>query len=777
MGSSGNYQIANSLRLRSSASAYLSRTFVAGNRKTWTWSGWVKRGIISSGDPTLFSVWTANSNLGYLEFRFSSAGDIYFAGWSVGFRQTTQVFRDPSAWSHIVLTVDTTQAVANDRVKLYVNGSQVTAFVALNNPALNDDLAVNQAAVHNLGREITTAGRYLDGYLSEVNFIDGQALTPASFGETDIATGSWVAKKYTGTYGTNGFYLPFSDATNLTTLASDKSGNANNWTATNVSLTAGATYDWMVDTPTNNYCTWNPLFPASLSTGTYTVSDANLKVADAATSNGGVQGTVSMDSGKWYWEVLCQSSGGSFGLLGIEQARPASGYPGGAAGVGYVYQTDGQKGNGAVFSAYGASYTTNDVVGVAFDAGSGQLTFYKNGVTQGLAYTAAAGTYFPAVGDAQNSTQYQWAGNFGQRPFTYTPPTGFKALCTGNLPAPAIANPKKHFDVVTNTGSGTTRTDVVAFQPDLVWTKTRNTATNGFNIVQDSVRGAGNRLITDQTLAEGFDSTYGSFTSTGFQFGANVNVNTNANTYVDWLWKANGAAVSNTNGSITSQVSANTTAGFSIVTYTGTGVNATVGHGLGVRPRMIIVKERSPGGDAWYVFHQSVDAASPEQYFLELNSTAARAAASSIWNNSATTSTVFHLGISSGVNENTRTYVAYCFAEVPGFSKIGSYTGNGSADGPFVWTGFRVRWVMVKRTDVAGYGWGMYDTARGTFNVIDANLYANSSSAESIGAANNFDLLSNGFKPRTTDLFFNASGGTYIFLAFAEAPFQTANAR
>jgi hypothetical protein len=279
--------------------------------------------------------------------------------------------------------------------------------------------------------------------------------------------------------------------------------------------------------------------------------------------------------------------------------------------------------------------------------------------------------------------------------------------------------------------------------------------------------------VSNSTAAEATDANgLTAFGSTGFTLGTDANYNGSGRTYVGWQWKANGAAVTNTAGSITSQVSANTAAGFSVVTYTGTGSNATVGHGLGVAPSMIIARGRSAGiaGFNWRVYHGSLAATA----YLEINTTSAQQTDATVWNSTAPTSSVFSLGSSGNVNGSTQTYVAYCFAAVPGYSAFGSYTGNGSTDGPFVYLGFRPRFIMFKRTDSANV-WSILDSTRDTYNVTNLSLQPNNAIAEETGK--NIDYLSNGFKQRQTDGGWNASGGTYIYAAFAENPFKYANAR
>jgi len=329
------------------------------------------------------------------------------------------------------------------------------------------------------------------------------------------------------------------------------------------------------------------------------------------------------------------------------------------------------------------------------------------------------------------------------------------------------------------TGNATARTiantvNGISFQPDLVWLKMRSSGSYLNHHLVDSVRGDGNVLYSNLTNAEdNLGSTVIYTTSTGFGLSAGVGVNENSQSLVGWQWNAGGSTVTNTDGTISAQVRANPTAGFSVVTYTGNGTSgATIGHGLGVAPSMIIVKQRS-GVSNWPVYHKNMSA-TPTTGTVWLNVTNAFQAPA-MWS-SAPTSSVFSITTDPDVNNNTSTYVAYCFAAIAGYSAFGSYTGNGSANGPFVFLGFRPRFVMTKRTDATG-GWVMLDSARDSYNVSGNILQAESSAAElAVASYPTLDILSNGFKMRSSTIQ-NASGGTYIYAAFAENPFKYANAR
>jgi hypothetical protein len=432
------YRTQRSLRFRASASAHLGRTFSAGNRKTWTLSTWIKRGTLGSAQ-VLFDTGVFNTtDSTYANIGFTSADTFNFGAYNVAWRTTTQVFRDPSAWYHIVLAFDTTQAIASNRVNLYVNGTKVTAFSTSNDPTLNTDYAINQAAAHYFGYPASIFN-YFDGYLAEVNFIDGQALTPDFFGEVDVIAGTWIPKAYTGTYGTNGFYLPFTNTTSTTTLVSDSSGNGNNWTPNNISLTAGVNYDSMTDVPTltsataSNFPVLNRILPAA---GLPDIRDANLflRCADASNFTAIPATMLFPQTGKWYAEFTAIYVDGTtsildVGLLDSTDFPTPSGVIG-ASAKSYGYRNTGSKINNSSATSYGASYIIGDVIAIAFDATAGTLTFYKNNVSQGVAFTGLTAQYFFAVGGYNFA---QWQCNFGQRPFTYTPPTGFVALNTFNL--------------------------------------------------------------------------------------------------------------------------------------------------------------------------------------------------------------------------------------------------------------------------------------------------------------------------------------------------------
>jgi hypothetical protein len=792
--SAGGYDVNNSLRFRSSASAYLSRTPAStGDRQKWTFSAWVKRGA-SGVRQGIFVANPSGAVYWGLEFETGNNLNIYDsnAGGTTALT-TTALYRDFGAWYHVVVAVDTTQSTASNRVKLYINGTQVTAFSVANYPSQNSNTQINTGSLaHYIGNwNPSVANLPLDGYMAEVNFIDGSQKAASDFGETDATTGVWKPKAYSGTYGTNGFYLKFSDIATTSGsnagLGKDFSGNTNYWTTNNISVTSGTTYDAMTDSPTNtsatvaNYAVINPLAGSTIGT----IDNANLRLYYNGANWSRQISTIGMTTGKWYAEFTISQIGDNSWQAGVTSfvpTRSSVNQNGESSGSGFLNAYQSAQSGAIIWNnttRYNLSvvYSAGDVIGVAFDADTGIVKYYRNGSQVGNSggYTIdniGSPWYFQMFSKATDGTGSYGIvdANFGQRPFSYTPPTGYVALNTYNLPTPTILQGNKYMDATTYTATGTSQsiTNAGGFKPDLVWTKSRSTTSD--NLLTDAVRGVTKVLYSNLTDAEVTTSTYlTSFNSNGYSVGTGNYPNNT--TMVGWQWQAGqGSTSSNTQGSITSTVSVNATAGFSIVTYTGSGSNATVGHGLGVAPSFTAVKCRNDGTIGWVNYHASLG----NTKFLNLNSTNAAGTGSTVWNNTSPTSTTIALGTDSAVNGSTKTYVIYAWAEIAGFSKFTSYVGNGSADGPFIYTGFRPKFVIVKRTDSA-QDWFMWDSARTGYNMANYLLFSNLSQAEYSGTESSVDFLSNGFKIRVGSVAAgsNASGGTYIVMAFAENPFSS----
>ena len=905
------YEVERSLRFNDNDTAYLSRNFQSGgNRKKWTFSAWIKRSNLggAAGEMRIFGGSTNASHI-FITSSDSLTWDVAAPGSSASANlTTTQKFRDVSAWFHLVCAFDTDNSTANNRMRIYINGTEVTSFGTRTNPssgyaanAINADaFADGDRSLHTIGYRTSvqgSAGMEFDGYMAEINFIDGQQYDPSYFGETNAATGQWNPKKYVGGYGTTGFYLNFSDnsGTTATTLGKDTSGNGNNFTPNNFSVSAGAGNDSVEDTPTNNFSTFNPLFAYSTNFATFSNGnlDHSLAVSQIAASSFLIPKT-----GKWYAEFVL-TAGALLSYLGVRNpALIESNYSNGISMM--QFTDDGSSLSAAaqvrVDNSYvetlSSSYADNDILGIKVDRDAGTIQFTKNGsnISTAINLSGASDTSdLVFVLARSQSGSYSFAGsvNFGQRPFSYLP-TDYKSLSSQNLPDLTIKLPNKHFDTLLYSGNGSDNRDITGlnFAPDWVWLKRRDGDMG--NNLGDTVRGANKILFSNSTNAEMTSETdrIKAFNSDGFRLGTDSAVNFNGYTYVAWNWNAgdtdgktyavtvvsdsgnkyrfdgfgtsavtldlaeggtyifdqsdssnaghplrfsttsNGThgggseyttgvttagtpgssgaytqiviaasaptlyyyctnhsgmggqantnstlGSSNFDGSVQSTAKVNATAGFSIVTLNGTGSVLTFGHGLGVKPDAVILKARNIANN-WLVFHQGYGAT--KTTFLDTNSSTSDNA--QWYNDTEPTSSVFTLGTWSGMNTSTpSTIVAYCFNSVEGYSKFGSYTGNGSSDGTFVFTGFRPAWVMIKNTSGTGL-WIIADATINSSNVVSTYLQAQGSNGEYTGYSW-IDLLSNGFKARNTGSSFNTNGSTMIYLAFSESPFKNARAR
>ena len=784
------YLLEQSLLFNPADSAYLNRTpSSTGDTRTWTFSAWVKfasgtnynmlMGHRRDGGGASTQTQVVRSSSGALMFFNSLSGSID-ANLS-----TEALFRDTSAWYHIVYIVDTTEATDTNRVKIIVNGTQQTIAAGADWPALNATTRFNEASrfmyVGALNDAADNPYLFHGGLMAEVHFVDGTAVAANNFGEEDD-DGFWNPIEYTGSYGTNGFQLKFADTS---AFGDDTSGNTNDYTSNN--FTAA---DQLEDTPTDssgdgigNFSALNPNFKQ----GTAALSEGNLKIASSS-GFGGFAGTVGMDSGKYYWEQSHVGTvAGNFNMGVCRAGVGTSTSITGNAFVAVYEAANNFRANGSNSGNFTPSVTTDCIIGWAYDADARKLWMAVDNTFVNL---ASAGTGNPAtganptatisgtdsvfpIGQIYNASGSKYAEyNFGQKPFDYTPPTGFVALATQEFPTPTIADGSLHMNTVIYTGNGTAigsggnAITGVGFQPDFVWIKNRD-ATDAHRAF-DSVRGATKYWEPDTNIVQVTNTeTLTSFNSDGFTVGNEAGVNTSSEDYVAWCWKAGGSASSNTDGSITTSLSVNAEAGFSIATYSGNSTaGATLGHGLGAVPEWAIFKNMSAGGnnEEGEVYHVSVGNANA----MELPNNNAEQA--SQWNNTTPTSSVFTVGGGARVNQDTM--VAYFWTPIEGFSRFGSYTGNGSADGPFVYTGFRPSFVMTKRTNSSG-DWRMQDTTRVPYNPFTGYLRASTNEAELSGGA--FDFLSNGFKIRNNDGEINASGGAFIYMAFAEHPFQGAD--
>ena len=793
-----------SLRFDDGSASELSRTFVTPtNQNRWTLNVWVKLTTLGArrviiGMPYLDS---EECFLGFdsndqLEWQHYSSGGVT----EINDLTTTAVFRDTSSWYNIHAIFDSAGS-GDDRQQLWVNGVKITSYGTESRSS--NSSVWNKAKLHYFGNRNDISSNYFDGYMSEINFVDGLALDPSYFGE--FKNQIWIAKNpVVSSYGNNGFRLQFKQTgtgtASSSTIGADTSGNNNHFTSSGIV----ASDCNMPDSPENNFSTMNSIVKGY--NNNMTMQEGNLALVP---TNVGVSYTVAlgnflMSSGKWYFESAC-SNWNNYCMIGIARETvniSSSGTAYGQTGV-IAYGTQGEVYNES--SSSSGSYTDfldQEVIGVAVDLDSSPRTvkFYNDNTLQA---TFNLSSNFDGLGvvplvsigpsltvkmnfgadssfsgtKTSGSNEAQDANGIGD--FYYAPPSGHLALCSANLPEPTIGpnsdtQSSDHFNTVLYTGTGSNRSVTgVGFQPDWLWIKSRSATGN--HSLMDSSRSSGTvRLQSDQNAAED-QYGVGSLDADGFTLEGGVH-NGSSVTNVAWNWKANGGTTSsNTDGSITSTVQANTTAGFSIVTYTGTGAsNATIGHGLGAVPKQIWVKNRDASYN-WKVYHAE-NTSAPETDYLVLDTTDATVDSNTHWNDTVPTSTVFSIGSSNALIRSGDNFVAYCFAEIEGYSKFGKYIGNGSTDGTFVYTGFRPAFVIYKRTNSTG-NWGMLDSTRSTFNVTDDWMASNLSNSETAESNRDADFLSNGFKLDGTNNDTNASGSTYIYMAFAENPFKYANAR
>ena len=761
------------------AVSYLSRTFaIAGNnQQVWTYSVWFKRGILGAINPLVGSYNGAGSATQiYLTpsdtIRIYNTGNIDL--------QTTQVFRDPASWYHLVVAVDCTQATATNRVKVYVNGAQITSFGTSTYPPQNSTTVFDGKNEHTIGT-IRNDGSgallaYFDGAMTEIYFIDGRAVAPTTFGMFDT-NNVWCPIDYSGgLYGTNGFYLPFTDKSGLNTLGLDKSGNGNNWL-----LNGATTNNQSTDVPSNtsatsaNFCTFNPLLGA-ISNVAY--SDGNLRATMTGVGDRFNIGTIAARNGKYYWEITVDGfvASNDVGIGIIKQQQGLNSPWVGAGGTNTIFYNTNSGWNiyGVTSNVPAGTIALGDVLGVAMDMVTNVLTIYKNGVVfQALSGQIDLTTPHTLFVDTYSSGSSAVL-NCGQFPFLFTPPTGFVSINTVNIGAPAIANGSLHMNAVTYTGNNPNTAPnpvITGFAPDFVWAKSRTQTYNHY--LFNLLAGGAVYLQSNNNSTQGSGDCSISFDTDGFSIlpssQAINEAGQGANNMASWSWKAGGQPVTNTQGTISTNVSANNLAGFSIMTYIGTGANATIGHGLGAKPAMVLFKNRSVTNH-WVVEHQSLtNGVFGDANTLSLNTGNAY---NVCYLNLTNASAIY--GMDDKINGSTNVYVAYAWSPVAGYSAFGSYTGNGSTDGPFVYLGFRPRFVMIKNTTAVA-DWVILDTSRNLYNPVERNLYPNGNFVE--GAGNLIDYLSNGFKCRFTYSTSNNSGQTYVYAAFAESPFQYARAR
>lgn len=734
----------------------LTRTFGTPTAQhTWTFSTWFKRGtqytsngaVGAAGAGAAFDIFEGGgvNNQFWLYDNINLYGEGYFFS-------TTSVFRDPSAWYHVVVAVSTA-ATGVDKVKVYVNGIQITTFDTDNRSSWPGSSGFNSANTHSVGGGATVPN-YFDGYLAETNFVDGQQLTPSAFGEISSVTGTWVPKKYSGTYGNNGYYLTYSNGSNL---GADTSGRGNNFTkAGTMYTTTDVPYPSSINPLVGNYAVWDTSnrFYEIVTKGTTRVS---------CTTGAALPATMFVNSGKWYWEVKWVS--GSNPRIGVVNTSGVGQDFGSTANGWCRLNSPSRVYNNGSTTSYGTDLTVGDTIMLALDIDSGKLWYGKNGSWESSgnpatganpSQTFTAGQLMsPAVSSGSGTPVFE--ANFGSLGFTHTAPTGFKALNTSNLPEPSIKKAPRYFKATAYTGNGTSKViSGLDFSPNLVMLRSRAGGSTG---VHDTVRSSGGSipvLYTNQDAAESAGGSYlTSFNSDGYTINNNTSGNANATNFMGWAWKEDAIA------------------GMDIVTYTGNGASTqSVPHNLAAAPKFVLIKPRS-FIDAWFVWHTGMSSGTSARF---TTSTPGAEFSSAFGNNLPTSSNFFVGGSGSNfTSANGQSYVAYLWTDIPGFSRFGTYTGTGNANGPFVHLGFKPAWLLIKNI-TNNEQWAVMDSERPT---PGNNLTGNFIPLQSTGSEDTntsyhqIDKLGNGFKIRgAAQELINLNGSTYIYAAFAESPFK-----
>ena len=767
----------------------------AGDQRKFTISFWFKHGVISTpelagsgqqiGQP-LIGI-RPSSGVAYWQVQIFSEGDGGTADRAIGVQALDSsgshacskymgnfAMGDTTKWYHVVVGVDTTQSTASDRVKIYVDGQDLDDITSATYSNFDGGQSV-QLSTNASGSEISLGGKtsnyYFDGYMAEVNFIDGTVYDASKFGQTDTSTGRWIPKAISSvTYGTNGFRCEFANTAGQT-LGHDTSGNGNHLTVNNIS----ATTDLSIDTPSTNYATFLDSHQGTKKT------EGNLEIEIGNSNFGHNCSSLRPHSGKWYAEFRCITKGRS--EVGIQHtefmpensatARMTAPTDGSLAGLMWsandgVLTKDSSNNSDLTLNTYDA----NDIIGIALDLDTANgnqpnVSFYKNGTieTNGQNIPLPHGKYCMVAGDVATGYGGKWVANFGQNPsfcggitaaantdgsgslFKYTPPTGYLGLKQDNMPEGKDLS-------------------------DFVWIKNRDS--NDSHQIYDSSRGVFKNLSPDGTGAQDtIEDGLSKFLKGGFEISENAAVNSLNESYLGWNWIVNGGTTAaNTDGSgasIASTTQANQTSGVSIIKYTGTGSNGTVAHGLSSAPEWVVVKNLDNGSEGWSNYHVGMSSATK---IMTWNNSNAEADSATDWNSTAPTNKVVYVGTNARTNNNTQEHIMYAWHSVPGYSKFGKYTGNANADGPFVFTGFKPSWIMIKNRGATA-SWFILDGTRNTFNPVENWLVADDPQAEVVTSGDRkIDFLSNGFKIRATTADFNGSGAVIIYMAFAEHPFN-----
>ena len=783
-----NGTINNSLMFDRDDAEYLQRTMGSGDRRKATLSWWFKRAggfgnemtFIGAGTSTRFLCRFSTSN--QLVFRLSNGSSEYQT-------VSSAQFENSGDWYHVVWQIDVSQGTAANRSRVWVNGGELDDWASAAYPGQNTDVEGmgENGAVQRIGSASTNTVQIFDGYIAEFNFIDGSIVDVSTFGLTDTNSGQWIPKTLTGiTYGSQGFRLKFQDSSSL---GDDTSGQGNDFSATNL-----VARNQFIDTPTNNFAVMG-LVDQDVK---QTLSQGAMQTTTTGTNNAyPMIPQFRPVTGKWYAELRIQNTGGGNTLaMGVYDYDRIHTY--GGSGNYYVGHDGGTNGSGsALWYVHGGtkqlrqgndtqsnpsfSLSVGDILGIVLDIDNNTLEFLNNsGSSIGKVGMLANRPAFAAV---SNMSGISFIWNFGQNGtfngnetaggnsdgngignFYHTVPTGFLALCQDNLPT---ENEGRKYAV-----------------PDLVFIK--ETDDSGAPHMYDSTRGVSRSssfvLFPNSTSAEvdedGSTSTPGimRLVQGGFEVTEDSGLNGDNNQYAFLAWKANGGVTSaNTDGSgatIASTIQANQTAGFSIVSYTGSGSAGKIAHGLGSEPHMIWTKCRS-NSTSWYCYCRAIDNAydaTPWNRYFRFDSDDSHADSGTAWNDTQPTSSVFSVG-DNNTNQSSRTYIAYCFSPVEGYSASGTYSGTANANGPFIYTGFKPAIIMIKGVNI-GNGWSFYSPRYASStggNPRTTSIVLPESSVRSTTDVS-IDILSNGFKLRNSDGDLNGDY-TYFYYAWAIHPF------
>jgi hypothetical protein len=784
--------IGNSVWLDGSAD-YLSLAFGAGgDQKEFTLSAWVQRNSIGSSGSVLGC--GTGGRQTYMRFNSTDTFEFTDQDASVNLKYITNALYRDVGWYHILASIKTSESGASDRVKLYINGEEVTSFSTETDPSLNLDLNWGiDGDTHAVGAGYAGGiSGPLKGYIAQVAYMNGKSIqggdyTVSSFLDTFTfgTNGSqFVPKKdsaiaaLASTASGTSFCLDFADSS---ALGNDISDEENDFTANSMAAANQST-----NTPSKMY----PIISyIDHSDDTLpTLSSGNLTSAGPGATRACMRVNLGIPTtGKWYWEANWDSVASA--RVGFAESSSFLDNACGTTALSWGMQNDGKVVNNNSEGSALFTWATNDRIAMAYNADTSKFWFGR--IASGADTVTWASSGDPAadsnetVASVPSKITPALDTNTGTVSLKFpssswnlaSVPSGFGEITSADFTAPDYQgidyfNAVKYAGNGTAIGSGGKANTGTGFQPDFVWIKNRDQSDS--HALYDAVRGTTKQIESDNITAETTESEgLTAFGSDGFTTGNLDQVNTSSENFIAWQWLGANGTSTNEVGTLTSTVSVADADHFSVVSYTGSGANTTVGHGLGAAPEMVIIREL-PGGDDWNVYHADA-ASSPGGGSLRLDSTVAFVADATLYNSTVPSSTVISLGTSAETNQSSTAMIAYCFRSVDGVCKLGDYTGTGNANGPFIYTGFKPRFIIWKNVDAAK-DWGIIDTATQPYNpgTLSSVLFANLNNADgdgtqgASGTAYNIDILAEGWKIRVGDSGPNGSGNSFIYLAMAD---------